>query len=133
MSNLYHYTQQLANAIQASWERSERLVFRNLADSAPCPDTRRECRTRLRMMEDGLHDYRRNYRVDEKDGNYRVIYNCNVSGLPMVHCVVGKKYGDVARYTSELIDEPHFPYNLLDPRSRESCLAAADFERNYLG
>jgi hypothetical protein len=83
-------------------------------------------------MAEGIHDYRRNYRADEKGAYYRVIHNCNVTGLPMIDAVVSKETGDVARHTTELINEPHFAYNLLDPRSREACLAIADYKGDYL-
>ncbi|QIN96709.1 hypothetical protein [Synechococcus phage S-N03] len=130
--SLYNYTKQLADRLQETWETSELLFYRNLADSAPGADTRKDCRRVLYMMKEGLHDFRRHYRVVEKDNTFRIVYSCNVSGMPRIHCVVGKETGDVARYTTELVNEPHFAYNLLDPRSREACLAIADFNGDYL-
>ena len=129
---LYDYVSALAKRHQDTWELSERLYYRNLADTAPCEDTKRNCRAVLSYMAEGLHDYRRNYRADETGAYYRVIHNCNVTGLPMVDAVVSKETGDVARHTTELINEPHFAYNLLDPRSREACLAIADYTGDYL-
>ena len=133
MDNLYGYTKQLADRLQATWEHSQRVFYTQLADSAPCPDTRKQCRQVLRMMHDGLYDYRQNYRVEEREKHYRIVYNVSTNaGMPMIHCVVGKETGDVARYTTELINEPHFAYNLLDRRSREACLAIADYTGDYL-
>ena len=129
---LYYYVEQLAKKIQESWELSELLFHRHWADNAPSEVTRRNHRNILNYMHEGLHDFRRNYRVDEKDGNYRVIYDCNYTGMRKIHCVVNKDTGDVAKYDTELINEPSFQYNLVDSRSRESCLAIADYKKEYL-
>lgn len=129
---LYTYTEQLANRLQYTWEHSQRIFYRNLSISAPCEDTRAECRKILGMMRDGIWSFRRNYRVRENQSNFEIIYDNNFSGMPSIHCVVGKRHGDVARYTTELINESCFQYNLLDPRSRDACMAAADYEGKYL-
>lgn len=108
------------------------LFYRNLADTAPCEDTRANCRKILNYMAEGLHDFRQNYRVEEEDGVYRIVYEETTSGMPKVHCVVNAETGDVASHTTELVNEPHFAYNLMDPRSREACLAIADYTGDYL-
>ena len=130
--NLYNSTQLLANKLQETWETSEYLFYRNLSDSAPCEDTRNNCKVILRYMAQGLHDFRRNYRVSEVEDAYRVIYNCNVTGMPMIHCVVSKETGDLARQTTDLVERARHQFNLLDPRSREACLAVASYDGGYL-
>ena len=127
-----HHVESLAKKIQSTWEVSERLFYRNLAISAPCPDTRTNCNNILRYMSEGIHDFRRHYQVDEYDGHYRIVYRCNVSSMPKIHCVVNKETGDVARYSLDLINETCFQYNLSDPRSREVCLSVASYDSEYL-
>lgn len=129
---LLGYVSQLATKLQADWELSQLLHYRNLADTAPAEDTRKYCRSVLKYMAQGVHDFRRNYRVDEKDGLYRIVYDCNVTGMKKIHCVVSKDTGDVARFTTELVNEASFPYNLNDLRSREAALAIADYDGEYL-
>ena len=130
---LYRYTEQLAARLQQTWEHSQRIFYRNLSLSAPCEDTRNECKKILGMMRDGVWDFRRHYRVKETQSNYQIVFVNNVNSMPTIHCVVGKRHGDVARWTTELINESCFQYNLLDPRSREACLAAAEYTGAYLG
>ena len=129
---LYNHATALAVRLQETWELSQRVFYRDLAQSAPEEDTRANCRKILQYMAEGLHDFRRNYRVDEKDGNLRIVYSCNVSGMPMVHCVINGDTGDVAKYTTELVSRARHCYNLLDPRSREACLSIADYTGGYL-
>ncbi|QIN96993.1 hypothetical protein [Synechococcus phage MA10] len=129
---LYNYVQALADKIQETWNDDQRLFYRNLENTAPNEDTRANCRKVLQYMAEGLHDYRQNYRVKENEGTYQVVYNCCVSGLPMVHCVVNAETGDLAQYTTDLVDRVYHQYNLLDPRSREACMAVANFSGDYL-
>lgn len=128
-----NHAETLAKKLQTSWEQSQRVFYRDLSISAPCADTRRNCNDILRYMSEGLHDFRRNYRVSDKDGHYRIVYDCNVSGMPMIHCFINKETGDVAKYSLDLINETCFQYNLADRRSREECFSVAEYTGDYLG
>ena len=131
--SLYRHTEQLAKRLQKSWEHSEYIFYRDLAQSTDNEHTRDNCQQILRYMAEGVWSYGHNYRVKERQSNFEIVYDDKVSGMPKVHCVVGKRHGDVARWTTELINESCFQYNLLDPRSREACLAAAEHTGDYLG
>ena len=129
---LLSYVEQLAHKLQSSWELSEILFNRHWADSAPSEVTRRSHRNILKNIHEGHHDFRRNYRVKESGDNYNVIWDDNTSGAVRIHCVVNKRTGDVGRFSTDLINEAFFQFNLLDSRSREECLAVAEHTGEYL-
>ena len=61
-----------------------------------------------------------------------IVYDCNVTGMPMVHCVVSKETGDVARHCIKLVEEAFFPFNLMDFSSRIDCMALPNYNGDYL-
>lgn len=126
------YAEQLANELQRKWESRTRARFQRLHDSATDPCTKRNYAMHLNYQAQGKFNYGRNYTVAEIEDRYRIEYTCEVSGMPLIHCVVSKSTGDVARHCIKLVEEPFFNYNLLDPRSRRDCLAVCDPDRSYL-
>ena len=130
--SLLIYANQLAKRVQSTWEDGVRCNYRQQLDAADNDDLRGNLQMHLDYMKQGVYDYRRNYRVKEKEDRYQIIYDCEVTGMPKVHCVVSKTTGDVARHCIKLIEEPFFQFNLLDERSRTDCLAQAHHEREYL-
>ena len=125
--SLYNYVQSLANKIQETWNKDQRLFYLNLSTTATQEDTRENCRKILRYMAEGIHDYRQNYRVSESEGAYRIVYDCCVSGLPMIHCVVDSETGDLAKFTTDLVERVNHQYSLLDTRTSEACMEEASF------
>mgnify|MGYP000339054251 CR=1 FL=1 len=132
MTNLIKYSNQLAVKIQQTWEESVRLDFLKQLREAEDEILRMDLLTNINYQREGLYDYGRHYHVQETDNEYRIVYDCEVGGMPMVHCVINKETGDLAKYTTELVNEMYFQYNLLDPRSRESCLSQASYTSDYL-
>jgi hypothetical protein len=130
--NLRSYSQQLADLVQRTWERNVRLDYENQALTAPNEDARDNLLMHLRYQDQGVYNYGRNYRLVETDTDYKIVYDCNVTGMPMIHCLVNKDTGDVARHVTELIEDAFFQFNLLDPRSRDTCYALAEFTGDYL-
>ena len=59
----------------------------------------------LDYQREGTYDYGRHYRVNEKEDIYQIVWDCNVTVMPMIHCVINKETGDLARYSTELINE----------------------------
>ena len=129
---LFQHVESLANKLQSSWELSEKLHYRNLADSCGNESTKRNCHQVLNYMKEGIWNYGRHYHADVKDGEIRVLYTEKVSGMPKIHCVINPETGDLAKYSIELINETCFQFNLLDPGSRMDCLAVAEFSGKYL-
>ena len=131
-NRLLHFANQLADRVQGTWEDSVRVDYNNQLHKAEDEDLRGNLQMHLNYMQEGVYDYGRHYRVKELDDRYQVVYDCNVTGMPMVHCVVNKETGDVARHCIKLIEEPFFQFNLLDERSRTDCLAQAHHNKDYL-
>lgn len=132
MTKLEKYANQLAQKVQASWEDSVRCDFQTQLSKADNDSRRRNLQMNVDYQKQGVFDYGRHYRVVEKDDRYQVVYDCNVTGMPMIHCVISKETGDVAQHCIKLIEEPFFQFNLLDSRSRMDCLAQAHFNEDYL-
>ena len=132
MTHLEQYVHVLAYHLQETWEANVRLEFQTQLKEAETEDLKGNLQMHVLNQHAGRYDYGRHYRVEEKDDRYVIKYDCNVSGMPTVHCVVNKATGDVARNCIKLVDEPFFPYNLLDPQSRKECFGAANFTRDYL-
>lgn len=132
MMALFQYVGQLADKLQKSWELDQKLHFRNLADTCGNESTRRNCIQILRYMDEGIWNFGRHYHADVKDGEYRVLFTEKVSGMPKIHCVINPETGDLARYSTELINESCFQFNLLDRGSRMDCLAVAEYSGEYL-
>lgn len=124
--------EQLCRKLQESWEQSQRLFFRDLSLSAPSETTRRNCRNIISYMVAGLHNYGRHYHVDVQEDIVRIRYSCEVSGMVMIHCVINKNTGDVAKYSTELINESCFQFNILDPRSAVDLFSVANHTGDYL-
>ena len=131
--NLENYTERLANILQQRWESSVREDFRIQLSKAKDSDLRGNLQMHLDYQEQGTYDYGRHYRVIDKEDRWAIAYDCNVTGMPMIHCVVNKETGDLARRCIKLIEEPFFQYNLLDERSRHACYTVADINGDYLG
>lgn len=133
-SSLLLYTEQLARRVQESWNDSVRTEMRKqLNNPTNTPDATEVVQRYLNSMSEGKFDFRRNYRVTEKEDRYLIVYNCNVSaGQPKIHCVVSKTTGDVARHCIKLVEEAFFQFNLLDERSRADCLSQANYKGDYL-
>ena len=129
---LLHYTTQLANKVQETWEDSVRADYSKQLHKADNDDLRANLQMHLDYMQQGVYDYGRHYRVKEQEDRYQVVYDCNVTGMPMIHCVVNKETGDLARRCIKLIEEPFFQFNLLDERSLCDCLAQAHWNGDYL-
>ena len=124
--------EELCIKLQQTWEHDQRLFFRNLRDTAPVEATKRNCQKVLNYMSDGLHNYGRHYHVKIVDGVIQVRYTCEVSGKPAIHCVINKETGDVAKYSTDLINESCFQFNIIDPRSRFDLFSVAHHTGDYL-
>jgi hypothetical protein len=131
-NRLLHFANQLADKVQETWEDSVRTDYRNQLHKADNDDLRGNLQMHLRYMQEGVYDYGRHYRVKEQEDRYQVVYDCNVTGMPKIHCVVSKETGDVARHCIKLVEEPFFQFNLYDERSRTDCMAQAHWDRDYL-
>lgn len=131
--NLESYTARLAKVLQERWESAVRTDIRNQLNKAKDSDLRDNLKMHLQYQDQGVYDYGRHYRVLDKNDRWAIAYDCNVTGMPMIHCVVNKETGDLARRCIKLVEEPFFQYNLLDERSRAACYTVADIEGNYLG
>ena len=59
-------------------------------------------------MRQGVYNYGRHYRVVDKNDRWAIVYDCNVTGMPMIHCVISKETGDVARHCIKLVKEAFF-------------------------
>ena len=86
----------------------------------------------IAFMDRGKYKYGRDYHVEEHGGDLAIKYVDNVSGMPKIHCVINKQTGDVARYSTELVNEAFFPFNLLDKGSRDDCMTQASYDGEYL-
>ena len=132
MPKLERYATQLANKLQITWEESVRLDFTRQLRDATEEDLRGNLQMHLEYQREGTYDYGRHYRVNEKEDIYQIVWDCNVSGMPMIHCVINKETGDLARFSTELINDAFFQYNLNDEGSRICCLAEASYTGEYL-
>lgn len=132
MTNVEIYATQLAQKLQQTWEDYVRQDYESQLRNAKEEDLRRNLQTIIDYQRDGLWDYRRHYRVREKDDTLQIIWDCNVSGMPKIHCVINKETGDLARYSLELVNEAFFQYNLNDEASRICCLTEASYTGEYL-
>ena len=132
MPRLELYATQLAHKLQLSWEDFVRQDYENQLRSAKEEDLRGNLQMHLDYQRDGVYDYGRHYRVVEREDIYQIVWDCNVTGMPKIHCVINKETGDLARYSTELINEAFFQYNLNDKGSRICCLSEASFNGEYL-
>ena len=129
---LERYCNQLADRLQETWEDSVRQDFTQQLAKAVDEDLRGNLQQHLDYQAQGVYNYGRHYRVVDKDDRWAIVYDCNVTGMPKIHCVVSKETGDVARHCIKLVDEPFFHFNLLDERSRTDCYAQAHYDGQYL-
>jgi hypothetical protein len=132
MRDLEQYAHVLAYRLQQSWEDDVKAQYRQQLDNALDEDLRGNLQMHVLRQHSGQYDFGRHYRVKEKEDRYQIVYDCNVTGMPMIHCVINKATGDVARSCIKLIEEPFFQYNLMDPGSRLECLSNASFDGQYL-
>ena len=133
MTNLERYSNKLARLVQLSWEDAVRNDFSLQLKRADSEDLRGNLQMHLDYQQQRVYNYGRNYRVVDKDDRWAIVYDCNVTGMPKIHCVVSKETGDVARHCIKLVNEPFFHFNLLDERSRTDCYAQAHYDGQYLG
>lgn len=131
-TNLERYTMKLAARVQRTWEEQVRKYYSDQLKDAKAADLRDNLNMHLEYQREGVYNYGRNYRVDERPDRYAIVYDDNASGMPKIHCVVSKETGDVARACIKLVKEPYFNYNLLDERSRHSCYSHAHYNGDYL-
>lgn len=131
-TNLERYTMKLAARVQRTWEEEVRNYYADQLKTAKDADLKSNLNMHLEYQREGVYNYGRNYRVDERPDRYAIVYDDNASGMPKIHCVVSKETGDVARACIKLVKEPYFNYNLLDERSRHSCYCHAHFSGDYL-
>ena len=89
-------------------------------------------RMHIIFMDRGKYKFGRDYHVEEQGDDLAIKYVDNVSGMPKIHCVINKYTGDVARYSTELVNEAFFPFNLLDKGSRDACMTQASYDAEYL-
>ena len=129
---LLHFTEQLAARIQATWEDHVREDYWKQLYKASDIDLRDNLQMHLDNMKKGVYDFRRNYRVKETHDRYQVVYDCNVTGMPKIHCVVSKETGDLARHCIKLVERAFFQFNLYDERSRAAAMAVAHWDGEYL-
>lgn len=132
MTHLEQYVHVLAYRVQQTWENNVRLEYATQLKEADNDALKGNLEMHVIRQHAGQFNYGRDYRVEEKDDRYIVKFDCNVSGMPSIHCVVSKATGDVAKTCIKLVEEPFFPYNLLDQQSRNECFDRAHFDRNYL-
>ena len=132
MTNLEQYAHVLAYKVQQTWETNVKSEFRAQLDKAVDEDLRDNLQTHILRMNAGQYDFGRHYRVKEKEDRYQIVYDCNVTGMPSIHCVINKATGDVARSCIKLVEEPFFQYNLMDWGSRLECFSNANFDGEYL-
>ena len=130
---LERYCNQLADRLQETWEDSVRVDFSQQLAVADNEDLRGNLQMHLDYMRDGVYNYGRHYRVIDKNDRWAIVYDCNVTGMPMIHCVISKETGDVARHCIKLVKEAFFPFNLMDFGSRIDCMAQANYNGDYLG
>ena len=130
---LERYCIKLADRLQETWEESVRIDFSQQLAAADNEDLRGNLQMHLDYMRQGVYNYGRHYRVVDKDDRWAIVYDCNVTGMPMVHCIVSKETGDVARRCIKLVKEAFFPFNLMDFASRIDCMAQANYNGDYLG
>ena len=132
MTNLERYSKKLARLVQLSWEDAVRNDFSLQLKNADNEDLKGNLQMHLDYQKQRVYNYGRNYRVVDKDDRWAIVYDCNVTGMPKIHCVISKETGDVARHCIKLVDEPFFHFNLLDERSRTDCYAQAHYDGQYL-
>ena len=132
MRQLEQYVHVLAYKVQQTWEQNVRLEYATQLKEADNPELKGNLEMHVLRQHAGQYNYGRNYHVEETDDRYLVKFDCNVSGMPSIHCVVSKATGDVAKSCIKLVEEPYFPYNLLDEQSRNECFGAVSFNREYL-
>ena len=130
---LERYCNKLADRLQETWEESVRLDFTQQLAVAEDEDLRGNLQMHLDYMREGVYNYGRHYRVVDKNDRWAIVYDCNVTGMPMIHCVVSKETGDVARHCIKLVKEAFFPFNLMDFDSRIDCMTQANYNGDYLG
>jgi len=130
---LEYYCNKLAARVQETWEDSVRLDYTQQLAVADNEDLRGNLQMHLDYMSEGCYDYGRHYRVVDKEDRWAIVYDCNVTGMPMIHCVISKDTGDVARRCIKLVKEAFFPFNLMDFGSRIDCMAQANYTGEYLG
>lgn len=132
MTKLEHYAAQLAKKVQATWEAAVQAESQYRHDSVDCKDAKATYKQEMDYQKAGTVNYGRNYYVEDHGDTLRVAWWCNVSSMPMTHCVINKETGDLARYTTELVNEAFFQFNLLDDNSRLACLTEAEYTAEYL-
>ena len=132
MTNLERYSNKLARLVQLSWEDAVRNDFTLQLKDADNEDLKGNLQMHLDYQRRGVYNYGRNYRVVDKNDRWAIVYDCNVTGMPMIHCVISKETGDVARHCIKLVNEAFFHFNLLDERSRTDCYAQAHYDGHYL-
>ena len=135
MTRLLNYTKKLACKLQQTWETHVRQdILEQIAKASDEGDQHKlgNLQMHIMFMDHGKYKFGRDYHVVESGNDYAIKYTCNVSGMPKIHCVVNKDTGDVARYSTELVNEAFFPFNLLDKASRDTCMGVASYNEDYL-